>query len=226
MDARQPVFADRAEAGRLLADQVAAGGYRDAIVYALPRGGVPVAFEIARRLGAPLELAMVRKIGAPGNPELALAAVADGGQDCIVVNEDILRLTGASEAYFRGEAARELAEIDRRRRLYLGDRPRPDPRRRTVIVVDDGLATGATARVAARSLRGQGAERIVLATPVSPPDTAALLREEVDDLICLAEPENFRGVGAYYRDFHQLTDAEVVDYLHRAAEFGASPRPV
>lgn len=219
------LFADRAEAGRLLAEPIVARHFRDAIVYALPRGGTPVAFEIAKRLDAPLELALVRKIGAPGNPELALAAVADGGLDSVVVNEDILRLTGASEAYLRQEATRELAEIERRRRVYLGERPRPDPRGRTVIIVDDGLATGATARVAVKALRHQGAARIVLAVPVAPPDTASLLRGEVDDLVCLSEPESFRGVGAFYRDFHQLTDSEVIDLLRRAATFGGVPPP-
>lgn len=225
MEPERLVFADRAEAGRLLADHIAPRGYRDAIILALPRGGVPVAFEIARRLDVPLDLALVRKIGAPGNPEVALAAVADGEGASVVVNEDILRLTGASEAYLQAEATRELAEIERRRRVYLGDRPRPDPRDRTVIIVDDGLATGATARVAIKALRRQGAARIVLAVPVAPPDTAALLRGEVDELFCLSEPEPFRGVGAAYRDFHQLTDAEVVDVLRRAAGFGATRRP-
>lgn len=223
MDDQPLFFADRTEAGRLLADQIAPRNYVDPVVYALPRGGVPVAFEIARRLDAPLDLALVRKVGAPRNPELALAAVMDGDHPITLVNEDIMRLTGATEDYLRREAAAELAEIERRRRLYFGDRPRPGPRGRTVIVVDDGLATGATARVAVRGLRSQGAARVILAAPVAPPETAALLRREVDELVCLTEPERFGDVGAFYADFHQLTDEEVLALLARAAAFGTSP---
>lgn len=220
MDDQPLFFADRTEAGQMLADHLAPRNYVDPVVYALPRGGVPVAFEIARRLNAPLDLALVRKVGAPRNPELALAAVMDGDHPMTLVNEDIMRLTGATEDYLRREAAAELAEIERRRRLYFGDRPRPGPRGRTVIVVDDGLATGATARVAVRGLRSQGAAKVILAVPVAPPETAALLRGEVDELVCLTEPERFGGVGAFYADFHQLTDEEVLALLARAAAFG------
>lgn len=219
MNLPPPLFADRTQAGQLLAEAVAARGYRDPIVLALPRGGVPVALEVARRLGAPLDLALVRKIGAPGNPELALAAVVDGDHPHTVVNDEIVRLTGADAAYLERQSARQLAEIERRRRLYLGDRPRPSPAGRTVVIVDDGLATGATARVAVQALRGLGAARVILAAPVAPADTAALLRGEVDELICLAEPVRFTGVGAYYQDFHQLTDDEVLMALAQAPRF-------
>lgn len=216
MTRQPPFFVDRTQAGRELADRLAPLGLSGAIVYALPRGGVPVAFEIARALQAPLDLALVRKIGAPGQPELALAAVVDGDRPHVVVNEAIRLLTGATDAYLEREGARELAEIERRRGLYFGDRPRPDPKGRTVIVVDDGLATGATARAAIQALRSQGAARLILASPVAPSDTAAAMREEVDDLVCLAEPVEFRGVGSFYEDFHQLSDDEVLHYLNRA----------
>ncbi|MDO8295873.1 MAG: phosphoribosyltransferase [Caulobacter sp.] len=220
MDDQPLFFADRTEAGRLLADHLARRNYVAPVIYALPRGGVPVAFEVASRLNAPLDLALVRKVGAPNNPELALAAVMDGDHPITVVNEDIMRLTGATEDYLRREAAVELAEIERRRRLYFGDRPRPSPRGRTVIIVDDGLATGATARVAVRGLRGQGAAKVILAAPVAPPETTSLLRNEVDELVCLTQPDRFAGVGAFYGDFHQLTDEEVLALLARATAFG------
>jgi predicted phosphoribosyltransferase len=213
MSASLSMFADRAAAGRRLGDLLARRGLPDPIVYALPRGGVPVAVEIGRRLKAPVDLVLVRKIGAPGSPELALGAVTDGETALTVVNPEVARLTGASEAYLEEIRDRELAEIERRRALYLGDRPRPDPRGRTVIVVDDGLATGATARAAARALRAQGAAWVIAAAPVAPPDTAAALGDDFDEVICLEQPERFYGVGAFYRDFHQLSDGEVVDLL-------------
>lgn len=217
-----PLFTDRAEAGRWLAEKLAARPLGDAIVYALPRGGTPVAFEIAQALNAPLDLALVRKIGAPGQPELAVAAVVDGDDPKMVVNEDVMRVTGATPKYLACEKARELIEIERRRRLYFGKRVRPDPRGKTAIVVDDGLATGATARAAIQGLRAQGATRVILAVPVAPRDTAAAIREEVDELVCLSEPAQFWGVGRFYADFHQLDDQEVLDLLARAASFGGT----
>lgn len=208
-----PLFADRAEAGRRLAQELAARRLGPVIVYALPRGGVPVAREIAHALGAPLDLVLVRKIGAPGHPELALGAVIDGDHPHLVVNDEIGRVTGADEAYLERETQRELAELDRRRRLYLRGRVRSDPRGRTVVVVDDGLATGATAKAAVDGLRGQGASRVILAVPVAPAQAAAAMRAQVDDLVCLAEPPRFHGVGAFYADFHQLSDHEVLEML-------------
>lgn len=207
------MFLNRVEAGQRLADLVATRNLPSPIVYALPRGGVPVALEIARRLNAPIDLVLVRKIGAPGSPELAVGAVTDGAAALTIINPDVARLTGASAAFLEEARARELAEIERRRAIYLGDRPRPDPRGRTAIIVDDGLATGATARAAGKALRAQGVERLVLAVPVAPPDALALLADEFDDVVCLEQPEPFYGVGAWYQDFHQLSDAEVVAAL-------------
>jgi putative phosphoribosyl transferase len=213
-------FADRTEAGRLLAEALVVRAPKDAIVYALPRGGVPVALEIARALDAPLDLALVRKIGAPGQPELALAAVVDGDSPHMVVNEELVRATGVTPAYLEREKARELAEIERRRRLYLADRPHADPKGRTAIIVDDGLATGATALAAIEALRARGVAKIILAVPVAPPQTAEAMRAEVDEFVCLAEPAMFWGVGGFYDDFHQLTDSEVVQLLREAMDFG------
>ena len=216
------MFSDRADAGRRLAEAVARRRLEDPILYALPRGGVPVAVEIGRRLNIPVDLILVRKIGAPGSPELALGAVTDGEEALTVVNPEVARLTGAPAAYLEQARARELAEIERRRALYLGDRPRLDPRGRIAIVVDDGLATGATARVAAKALRAQGAARIIAAAPVGPAETVAALADDFDEVICLKQPERFYGVGACYRDFHQLSDEEVVSLLR---EFHAGETP-
>ena len=214
-----PLFADRTEAGRRLAERVVAAGVTDAIVYALPRGGVPVALEVARALDAPLDLVLVRKIGAPGQPEVALAAVVDGGFPRMVVNEAVQRMTGASPVYLAQQKALALAEIERRRQLYFGNRTHPDPRDRTVVLVDDGLATGATARVAIQQLRARRAGRVILAVPVVPESSLETLRSEVDAMICLAHPAEFRSVGAFYADFHQVSDREVLDQLAEAARF-------
>jgi|TARA_R110002124_G_scaffold91842_1_gene233631 putative phosphoribosyl transferase len=219
MALQRPLFADRTEAGRRLAEQVVAAGVTDAIVYALPRGGVPVALEVARALDAPLDLVLVRKIGAPGQPEVALAAVVDGGFPRMVVNDAVQRMSGASPVYLAKEKALALAEIERRRQLYFGNRTHPDPAGRTVVVVDDGLATGATARVAVQHLRARGAGRVILAVPVVPESSLATLRAEVDQLICLAHPVQFLSVGSFYADFHQVADDEVLAQLTEAGRF-------
>lgn len=213
MSVRLPEFADRTEAGRRLGEAVSDRVHGDVIVYAIPRGGAPVALEVARALGAPLDLALVRKIGAPRNPEVALAAVIDGRHSRTVINEDVVRITGASPDYLERERLSALKEIERRRRLYFGGHDRLDPGGRVAVLVDDGLATGATARAAIAGLRAQGVRRIVLAIPVAPQALAAILRQEVDDLVCLLEPEPFRSVGEAYGNFHQVDDAEVIACL-------------
>ena len=211
-------FDDRAAAGRALAARCAATRWpAPPLVLALPRGGVPVAAEVALALKAPLDLLLVRKIGAPLQPELAVAAVVDGASPEIVVDEETAALAGADRAYIEREAALELREIERRRRVYLGDRPPPVLTGRTVIVVDDGVATGTTVRAALKALRRQHPARIVLAFAVGPADTVAALRSEADEVICLMEPAEFHAVGLHYRDFHQVGDDEVLAALRAAA---------
>ena len=205
---------DRVDAGRRLAARLAGYAGEVPIVLALPRGGVPVGAEVSRALGAPLDVFVARKLGAPGQPELGLGAVAQGG--AIVLNERIVRELGLTEAHIRAAAERELREVERRLRLLRGDRPEPNVRGRTVILADDGLATGATARAAILALRERGPERLVLAVPVCPPRTADLLRPEVDELVVLETPEDFYAVGSYYEDFEQVTDEEVVRGLELA----------
>jgi putative phosphoribosyl transferase len=216
-------FATRQQAGRLLAERVRALNLDSPAIYALPRGGVPIAAEIADALGAPLDLVLVRKIGAPGQPELALGAVVDGGEPETVLNDDIVAITGASESFIAAARRRELAEIERRRQHYLAGRPPLDPKGRAAVVVDDGIATGATARAALHALRRRGAARLVLAVPVAPPETLDALRGEADEIVCLAEAEIFFGIGAFYEDFHQLTDAEVIGLLDAHQPKGREP---
>jgi putative phosphoribosyl transferase len=203
-------FADRQTAGRALGDELKAKNYAEPVVLALPRGGVPVAAEIARALNAPLDLVLVRKIGVPYQRELAAAAVVDGSQPEIVVNDDVLSHTGIDKAYIDHAAKRELAEIERRRRVYLGDRPRIPLEGRTLIVVDDGIATGASIRAALKALRRRRPKALVLAVPVAPVETVAALRGDVDELVCLAMPEPFVAIGVHYLDFRQLSDEEVM----------------
>lgn len=203
-------FANRQQAGRQLAHALLALDLNPPLqVLALPRGGVPVAAEVARALAAPLELLLVRKIGAPWQPELAVAAVAEGDPPELVIDAEIARLSGVDRHYIEAQAQRELAEIERRRAAYCpGARP-PEVAGRTVIVVDDGVATGSTMRAALRALRQRGPARLVLAVPVAPADTLAALRAEVDDMVCLAQPEPFVAVGRHYIDFAQVGDDEV-----------------
>lgn len=216
-------FADRSEAGRLLADRVKALRLPDPIVYALPRGGVPVAVEVATALGAPLDLVLVRKIGAPGQPELAVGAIVDGAPPELVLNAEIAAASGASDTFIAAARTRELAEIERRRARYLAGRLPMDPAGHAVVLVDDGIATGASARAALHALRRRGATRLVLAVPVAPPETIALLRAEADDIVCLIEAKIFFGIGGFYRDFHQLTDEEVIAAI-AAGERPPTPR--
>jgi predicted phosphoribosyltransferase len=209
------VFRDRTEAGRVLAEQLAAYADRpDVIVLALPRGGVPVGYEVAQALHAPLDVFLVRKLGVPGHEELAMGAVATGGVR--VLNEQVVRALHIPDPVIDAVARWELEELARRERLYRGDRPPPDVRGRTVILVDDGLATGATMLAAVRALRQQQPERIVVAVPIASRDTCDLLRDEVDDVICAATPDPFYAVGLWYENFEQLTDEEVRELLARA----------
>ena len=211
------MFEDRAEAGRQLARALA--GYKDErpVVLGLPRGGVAVAATIAEALDAPLGLILVRKIGAPTRRELALGAVVDGKDPCVVRNDDVIQALGITEATFNAICRRELTEIERRRRRYEGGATRIDVAARVVIVVDDGIATGATMRAALRATRLRRPKKLVLAAPVAAPDALNELRSEVDDLVCLISEEPFNAIGLFYVDFHQMNDAEVTEILSRFA---------
>lgn len=209
-------YIDRTQAGQILAGNLAAYVEDPSVlVLALPRGGVPVAYEVAKALRAPLDIFLVRKLGVPGHEELAMGAVATG--DVQVLSKDILAAFGIREPALQEVIARERAELERREREYRRGRPTPDVRGRTVILVDDGLATGSTMHAAVLALREQGPERIVIAVPIAAPSTCDLLGREVDEIVCAATPEPFYAVGLWYEDFSQTTDQEVRDLL-RAAE--------
>jgi putative phosphoribosyl transferase len=210
-------FLNRAEAGRELAQRLAATRYAGrVVVLALPRGGVPIGAEVARALNAPLDLVLVRKIGAPGQRELAVAAVVDGNPPDIVIDEETSSYCGVDREYIESQARAELPEIERRRRLYLAGRAPLDVAGATVIVVDDGIATGTTVRAALKALRRRRPARLVLAVPVAPRDTLAVLHSEVDEIVCLAQPEPFHAIGLHYVDFHQVGDDEVLAALAAA----------
>ncbi len=217
----ETVFEDRAQAGRRLAEKLAPYRDENPIVLALPRGGVPVGAEVARSLGAPLDVFVARKLGAPGQPELGIGAVAQGGAR--VLNERIVEHIGVPEDYLERITQRELGEVERRLRLLRGDRPEPEVEGRTAILVDDGLATGVTARAAIKALREKHPRRLVLAVPVCAPQTAELLAPEVDDLVCLQMPEDFMAVGLWYRDFEQVSDEEVVRLLENTRRERGDP---
>jgi predicted phosphoribosyltransferase len=209
------LFRDRTEAGRQLAARLAGyAGRPDVLVLALPRGGVPVAYEVARALRAPLDVFLVRKLGVPGHEELAMGAIASGGVR--VLNEEVVRRLGLSEEAINAVAADEQRELKRRERLYRRERPPPDVRGRTVILIDDGLATGSTMRAAVAALRQQGPAHIVVAVPVGAPETCAELQSEADEAICTRMPEPFYAVGLWYEDFSQTTDEVVRELLERA----------
>jgi putative phosphoribosyl transferase len=209
---KMALFKDRRDAGRILAQELSAyAGRSDVIVLALPRGGVPVAFEVALALNAPLDIFIVRKLGLPGHEELAIGAIASRGVR--VLNEDIIRALHIPEEVINIVAQRELQELERREHNYRGDRPVPEVRDRTIILIDDGLATGASMRAAVVGLRAQHPARIVVAVPVAAPETCDAFQPEVDEMVCAITPEPFLGVGRWYEDFSQTTDEEVRKFL-------------
>ena len=210
-------FADREAAGRQLAAKLAHLKDRQPVVLALPRGGVAVGFEIAQALGAPLDIVLVRKIGVPWQPELALGAVTDGANPETFIDQDLAQALDIPESYVQEETVRQLEEIERRRKSYCAGRPPLEVTGRTAIVVDDGIATGATMRVALRAVRRRDPAHLVLAIPVAPPETLAEFSKEVDEAVCLETPAMLGAIGFYYRDFHQMSDEEVTDLLARAA---------
>ena len=215
-------FPNRIEAGRQLAEKLEQyAGRDDVIVLGLPRGGVPVANEVAKRLGAPLDVFIVRKLGVPGFEELAAGAIASGGVR--VLNEDVMRAIPHADQAIEVVTARETAELQRREQVYREGRPAPELRDRVAILVDDGLATGATMRAAVKALRQRGAAKIVVAVPVGPPDTCHQLEQEVDEMMCLSTPAFFQAVGQYYEDFSQISDEDVRGLLAHGAQERPAP---
>jgi len=209
------LFQNRADAGQQLARALVKYKARHPVVLALPRGGVPVAAEVAAALDAPLDLVLVRKIGVPSQPELAMGAVTDGEKPTIIRNREIIESCGVSERKFDAVCKEELGEIERRRKRYLGDRARAEVPGQVVIIVDDGIATGATTLAAVRAVRTRKPKELVLAVPVAPLDTIEKLRAQVDEIVCLETPRDFGAIGYFYRDFHQVSDDEVTSTLWR-----------
>lgn len=208
-------FRDRRDAGRILAQKLSAYAKRsDVIVLALPRGGVPVAYEVALALNAPLDIYIVRKLGLPGHEELAIGAIASGGVR--VLNDDIVRSLSIPQAMIDAVARQELEELERRERLYRGERRAPEVQDRTVVLIDDGLATGASMRAAVAGIRAQNPARIVVAVPTAAPEVCEAFEFEVDEIVCAITPEPFYGVGRWYEDFSQTTDEEVRAFLEEA----------
>jgi putative phosphoribosyl transferase len=206
-------FADRHDAGQRLAAELKARKYGDAVVLALPRGGVPVAYEVANAIDAPLDVLLVRKIGAPDHEEFGIGAIVDGAMRQLVLNSEAIQALAVSPAYIAEDCERQLAEIERRRRLYAGSAAAESVDGRTAIVVDDGIATGGTVQAALRALKRASPTRTVLAIPVAPPDTLEKLAAEADEVVCLSTPQDFRAVGQHYIDFTQTTDEEVIALL-------------
>jgi putative phosphoribosyl transferase len=208
-------FKNRIEAGRLLAEELKSYANRtDVLILALPRGGLPVAFEVAQALSAPLDLMLVRKLGVPGQEELAMGAIATGGIK--VLSQELVKSLDISDAALEAVISKEKRELERREHTYRGDRPVPEVGNRCVILIDDGLATGATMKAAVLALRQQQPAQIIIGVPVAPPDTVEELRKEADEIICLATPEPFYAIGTWYVDFSQTSDEEVRTLLARA----------
>lgn len=214
---RAPIFADRADAGRQLAERLATMRIEAPVVLALPRGGVPVGYEIAQALRAPLDVLLVRKIGAPGHEEFALGALVEAEQPIVVLNEDV---PARFMSHVQAEAARQAKELERRRHTYRGGRALISVASRTAIVVDDGIATGATFRAALEAVKQMDAAKVIAAIPVSPPESLPAIEALADEILCLAAPERFQAVGQHYGDFSQTSDEEVVDLLMRASASG------
>lgn len=208
------VFHDRVDAGKKLADKLSQYRSKDVVVLAIPRGGVVVGFEVASDLGAPLSVIIPRKIGAPGNPELAIGAVTEEGDTYIDPN--IVKSLGVTQSYIDEVKQQEVEEIKRRMKTYLGDRQRPELKGKTVILVDDGIATGATMKAAIRTLRRHGPAEVIVAVPVAPPETVERLKELADSVVCLETPSFFYAIGQFYREFDQVGDAEVIRLLRLA----------
>jgi putative phosphoribosyl transferase len=209
------LFQNRTDAGRQLARALTKYNARHPVVLALPRGGVPVAAEVAAALDAPLDLLLVRKIGVPVQPELAMGAVTDGKEPAVVRNSEIIEMCGISALEFDAVCKEELAEIERRRKRYLGDRARAEVTGQVVIIIDDGIATGATTLAAIKAVRSRKPKELVLAVPVAPLETVKKLHAEVDAIVCLDTPEELGAIGYFYRDFRQVDDEEVVATLKR-----------
>lgn len=215
-------FEDRTQAGRLLGEALADYANRsDVVVLALPRGGVPVGFEVARMIDAPLDIMLVRKLGTPGQEELAMGAIASGG--VCVLNPDIVAVIDISQETIEAVAATERQELERREQAYRGNKPPPAVENHCIILVDDGLATGASMLAAVSALRQRKPASIVVAIPVAPPDTVQRLKQEADDVVCLATPEPFSAVGRWYREFSQTSDDEVKSLLERAGSMSTIP---
>lgn len=215
-------FRNRAEAGHLLAQKLTDYAYRpDVWVLGLPRGGVPVAFEVAKALHVPMDIWLVRKLGVPTQKELAMGAITTGG--IRVINQQVVRWLGISDAVIDKVAAQEQQELERRKQVYRGNRPAPDLRNRTIILVDDGLATGSTMHAAIASLRQQQPDRIIVAVPVAPSSVYKEFQREADEMVCLQTPESFEAIGAWYVDFSQTTDQEVRELLEQSIQGSSVP---